>query len=143
MTYMEMNLALISFILDQTAYSTEKDYAMIAMKLLISILENEYGKVDSYLSHFVDICTKELQNLNQKYYKHYQSTILQAICMCFWYNASLTFTILEQKGQTNLVFMRLLTVIDKMSHNFEVRRVIFGLTSIVGGDHNSLPQVVY
>ena len=68
--------------------------------------------------------------------------VLQVICMSFWYNSALTFSILEQNQCTITVFMRLLAVVPTLSLDFELRRVIFGLTSIVNTDPQTLPEVV-
>ena len=62
--------------------------------------------------------------------------------MCFWYNTLLTFSILEQNQQTVQMFQSLLQTIPTLKHDFELRRVIFGLTSIISIPHNQLPGIV-
>jgi hypothetical protein len=63
--------------------------------------------------------------------------------MCFWYNAPLTFQILDlQLGQTIPVFQKILQTIPTLEHDFELRRVIFGLGSIMSTPVGSLPAIV-
>jgi hypothetical protein len=61
--------------------------------------------------------------------------IVQCISMCFWYNAALTFQILEQIAPasegTKVVFIQLMNTLPTLKHDFEFRRLIFGLTAIV------------
>lgn len=69
---------------------------------------------------------------------------LQVVCMCFWYNTNLTFQVLEQHQWTLHLFQRLLSFIeeDRLAFDFEMRRVIFGLTAIINADPQGLPQMV-
>lgn len=67
---------------------------------------------------------------------------LQVVCMALWYNSNLTFGVLEQNGWTFPVFHRLLILIPSLHHEFELRRVIFGLTAIVNTDPSTLPDLV-
>jgi len=67
---------------------------------------------------------------------------LQVVCMALWYNSNLTFSVMEQNGWTFPVFHRLLILVPTLHHEFELRRVIFGLTAIVNTDPSTLPELV-
>jgi hypothetical protein len=76
-------------------------------------------------------------------FKDYQSIILQTVCLCLYYDAHITFGLLEQYQWTFLMFSRLYQHIDRMSRDFEMRRIIFGLTVILQvSDACQLPPMV-
>ena len=58
--------------------------------------------------------------------------------MAFWYNTPLTFRLLfdidPSGGATFSVLSRLLQVIPGLELDFELRRAIFGLTSLLNAD---------
>lgn len=56
---------------------------------------------------------------------------LQAIAMCFTYNSTLTFQVLESQQQTLPVFQAWFTQMNSFKNDFELRRNIFGLGSIL------------
>lgn len=72
--------------------------------------------------------------------------IIQTISMAFWYNSGLTFQILEQLSPestaTKTVFIKLMSVLPKLKHDFELRRLIFGLTAIVSTAPQAMPGLV-
>jgi hypothetical protein len=72
------------------------------MNLLIAILENMQGRVDHALAGIIGVITNELDwvNSKEKGYKNYRLMVLQALAMCFTYNSSLTFEVLESRGIT-------------------------------------------
>lgn len=75
------------------------------MGLIIAILENMQGKIDSDIPNLLQILIEELVHVNDKKgKKNYKSMILQSISMCFAYNAVLTFQVLEQSGHTLTIF---------------------------------------
>jgi len=59
-----------------------------------------------------------------------------------WYNSALTFSILEQNQYTVAMFQALLQTIPELKHDFELRRVIFGLTAIICTEPAHLPAIV-
>lgn len=70
--------------------------------------------------------------------------IMQTISMCFWYNAPLTFEVLQSAlpdGQAVAsVFQNLLSILKTVAkHDFEYRRFIFGLTAIVSTAPAQMP----
>jgi hypothetical protein len=72
--------------------------------------------------------------------------LMQVFCMSFWHNAAATFRLLfdldKSGGATFTVFQRLLNCIPGLSLDFELRRAIFGLTSIVNTEPHQMPGPV-
>lgn len=72
--------------------------------------------------------------------------IVQTLSMAFWYNAPLTFQVLEQAAPSSqatiAVFTALYKVLPTLKHDFELRRLIFGLTAIVGTAPSAMPGFV-
>ena len=68
--------------------SKNKQDVIVVMKIIIAMVENLQGKIDEAMAYIVQICMTELQDKNPKNVK---AMILQAICMCFWYNSELAF----------------------------------------------------
>jgi len=60
--------------------------------------------------------------------------------MCFSYNAALTFQVLEQRGVTIVMFQAWFKFMNDFKTDFELRRNIFGLTSIM--KTSPLPDMV-
>ena len=62
--------------------------------------------------------------------------------MALWYNTTQTLISLEQMGMTtnwiNLVFSQL----DTIKQDFEIKRFIIGLSSLIQKDHSELPPSV-
>jgi hypothetical protein len=108
------------------------------MNLLIAILENMQGRVDHALPGIIGVVTNELNwvNSKEKGYKNYRLMVLQALAMCFTYNSILTFQTLESSGITLPVFAAWLKGMNQFKSDFELRRNIFGLSSII-----ACPQV--
>jgi len=104
------------------------------MKIIIALIENLSQRLDDTLPYLLNMCIQEILVLKPKMFKNFQSMALQVVCMALWYNSSLTFSVLEQNGWTFPVFHRLLILIPSLHHDFELRRVIFGLTAIVNTD---------
>lgn len=67
------------------------------MGLLVAIFENMQGKIDADIPTLLNYIVSELEFLNSVSAKalKFKSMILQALAMCFSYNAALTFQILE------------------------------------------------
>jgi hypothetical protein len=134
--------------------SADKDNAITSFKIIIAFIENLYGKIDHILPFIVDTCVNEMNSLHPKQSKKVQSVILQTLCLCFWYNTSLVFQICEPNTLVNyhqeqqpwifFIFQRLLQLIPSMYYDFEMRRVLLGLTSIVGlSPSNNLPELIF
>jgi len=60
--------------------------------------------------------------------------------MCFHYNARLTFQWLEAKGQTLDVFQSWFVYMNNFKKDFEIRRIILGLSAII--QTQLLPSII-
>lgn len=112
------------------------------MKIIIALIENLSQRLDDALPYLLNMAIQEMLNLKPKVAKNFQGMCLQVICMSLWYNSGLTFNLLEQQGWTFPVFHRLLILIPSLRHEFELRRVLFGLTALVNTDPTVLPELV-
>lgn len=114
------------------------------MNLIISMLENMIGQINDELPSLVKILVEELQflesNKDRISYSKYKAMVLQAFSMCFNYNASLTFQIIDQLGQTLSVFQSWFVFMNDFKRDFEIRRNILGLTAII--QTQPLPELV-
>lgn len=108
------------------------------------MLENLKGQIDEGMGSLLDLILPDLiQQLGtKKQVPNFVSMLLQTISICFWYNSALTFNILEQKNATVQVFQLWLGFMSKFKKDFELRRVIFGLTSILVTSPAQMPPIV-
>lgn len=60
----------------------------------------------------------------------------------FAYNTEATFSLLESSGKTLLVFQTWFSHMNEFKKDFEIRRNIFGLCSIIKTNENCLPALV-
>ncbi len=65
----------------------------------------------------------------------------QALCMSLYYNPQITFNTLETENHTQQVFKQLFDAIPKFKWDFEFKRAIFGLTTILVSQPQIIPQV--
>lgn len=61
--------------------------------------------------------------------------------MALWYNPGLTIKALEDKGVTKDLFSGWINLFDKFNDGWELRRNLFGLSSILKLNIPSLPDV--
>lgn len=63
--------------------------------------------------------------------KDYKKMIFQSIMMAIYNSGATTLAIIENEQQTLSVFGKLIQFIDQFKLEFEIRRMIFGLLSIL------------
>ena len=133
-----MIFSLIGRIFEVAKIKEDEIEAMCAVTLLIALLENVSG-IESSLHNIVEYLIRELQQAKTPDYK---IMVSQGICMALWYNTTQTLISLEQMGMTtnwiNLVFSQL----DTIKQDFEIKRFIIGLSSLIQKDHSELPPSV-
>ncbi|CDW76775.1 UNKNOWN [Stylonychia lemnae] len=139
-TFIAITFQFVEKTLKMNKESPDQLDGIVIMKVLIAMLENLKGRIDEALQYILKICIEELAG--KKIPKNYRSMLIQVISMTFWYNSALSFQILEQSQQTIPVFQTLLQTLGDMKHDFELRRVIFGLTSILCTEPSLLPALV-
>src|SRR3569833_1446201 len=87
MTYIQMAFNFIKRVLDINSNSKHLLDGIVAMKVLITMIENLQGKIDQAMPHIVKIKVDSLiESTERKCPKNYLSMLLQGISMCFWYN---------------------------------------------------------
>ena len=95
--------------------------------------------INEALPFILRICKSQL-NLPGSTPKNFISMVVYTLSMAFWYNSALTFKILDQQlNQTTPVLQAILSSLPKMKHDFELRRMIFGLTAIISTPPQALP----
>jgi hypothetical protein len=82
-----------------------------------------------------------IDELNTAQTDNYKSMLLQGIGMCLWYNSILAFHIFEQNNWTEPVFKLLFSMMENFKFDFEIRRILFGLTCILTTPPENLPPV--
>lgn len=112
---------------------------VVLMKVLIALLENLPARIDEALPYLLRLC---LAQLHQKLAKNFKSMVVQTLAMCFWYNSALTFALLEGLQALPLVFVSLSQVLPQLKHDFELRRLVFGLTAIVATPAGAVPALI-
>lgn len=60
--------------------------------------------------------------------------------MCCWHSLAKTITFLEQNKLTEPIFKLLFAETDRFTHDFELRRVLYGLVTIIE-EFSILPAV--
>jgi hypothetical protein len=68
--------------------------------------------------------------------------ILQSLCACLFNNCTVALSIIEHEGQTIAFFSNLMQFLPKFKREFEIRRVLFGLTTIIRTPFECLPPMV-
>lgn len=82
-----------------------------------------------------------LNELNTAKNKLYKRMLLQAVAMCFWNSLDKTIAFLEASKLTEGIFKLMFNEIDEFNQDYEIRRMLFGLTTLIEG-YNLLPPVL-
>ena len=96
------------------------------------------------MENFVGVLCAELQVLSQKKKpdQGLMSMLLQCMALAFYNNAALTFHLLEKNNMTIPVFQTWLGFMPKFTKEWELRRVIFGMQSILRCPPQCQPPLV-
>lgn len=107
--------------------------------LIIGLLENLHGRIDTSISNIMELLVTEIQKVEDRCVK---LLIIQAISMCFAYNPALTFQIIEEKQWTQGVFQILFDALPSAKYDFEIQRLTLGLIAIISCRDYQLPDIV-
>lgn len=129
-TFIALTFKFIERALEINARTEDKLDALVILKILIAMLENLQGRIDEAIQFVVVICMRELES-SAKGTKNIRSMVLQTLCMSLWYNSALTFELLKLGNHVIPFFQKLLELLPGLKHEFELRRVIFGLTAVI------------
>jgi len=68
--------------------------------------------------------------------------LLQALSMCCWHSLEYTVAFLENSKLTEPTFKLWFAEIDKMKEDYEIRRMLYGLITLID-ENNKLPTVFF
>ena len=136
--YLDLMFGLISRIIEIARFRQQELDAIMGMKLLVTMVEALPGKLDDVFQNIIGVIVQELRLAITENYK---SMLVQAISMTLYYNPEATFSILEKGNHTEQVFKELFIMIPKFKWDFEFKRAIFGLTTILVSPPQIIPLV--
>ena len=117
---------------------------MIILRVVIAVLENLPGQIDFALPKLVGMLLAE----NKVAFEtvdtppNFRSMVLQSLSMAIYNSSLTTLGIIEQEQQTFAVFSNWLGFMSEFKLEFEIRRILFGLLSIIKTPAASIPQMV-
>jgi len=96
-TYLQMTYHFIHRCLAINRNSSSGLDGVAIMNLIIAIIENLEGRLGQEFLVLAQICVEELEECNsrEKQPKNFKNMILQAICICFYYDSQTMFNFLE------------------------------------------------
>lgn len=142
-SYIELLRQFIQRILVVNSNGMHKLDGILALKVVIALMENLPGGIDAILPQFVGILLAELhQSQAQKAPQNYTLMLIQALCSTLFNNCPLALHSIDTEGQTIPFFTALMKFMPKFKKEFEIRRVLFGLTAIMRSAQEHLPPLV-
>lgn len=143
-SYLELTYKFVQRILVMNQNSAAKLDGMVVLKVVITLFENLQGQIDHALPQIIGMLLAELQVLlsKKKPVVKYQSMLLQALALAFYNNPVITFQVCEQNQMTVPLFQSWLSFMPQFKLEFELRRVIFGLISILRCAPEHHPQLI-
>jgi len=81
-----------------------------------------------------------INELNEAKSKEYKKELVQAFSMCCWYSLEQTLTILQSAGVLDKTLKLIFDYIEKVKKDIEIRRLIYGLITLIE-EHHLLPSV--
>ena len=100
---------------------------MCAITLIMALLEH-LG--DGLQQHLPTICSFYLQEMAVAETKEYKNMIIQGLMMNFWYDQATTIQSLQAHGALDNVFAFILSNVEGMDKDFEVKRLLIGLSTL-------------
>lgn len=143
LTYLELVFKFIQRLLVVNSNGVHKLDGINAMKVLIALMENLPGMIDHALPNFIGMLLAELKHAqNTKGPQHYTLMVIQALCGCLFNNCTLALQIIEKEHQTVPFFTALLSFMPNFKREFEIRRILFGLTAIFRSPLDHIPPLI-
>jgi hypothetical protein len=124
---------MLSFIAKLFSNGKEKEdeyEPMTAITILFSLIENVKG-IESTLVNIINYFVTELATAKTPEYK---AMLCQGLCMCFWYSTPTTLSSLDSLQATQGCFQQFFALIPNLTQDFEIKRFIIGLTSLLQTD---------
>ena len=141
LSYFHLTCNFIQRILVINAAGTSKQDGLSAMRIIMTILEQFPGRINDTLPNLVAIMLAELKKAfdEESTPPNYRSMLLQAFSMCFYNNSQITLQTMEQNQMTLPVFINWFTFMNRFKLEFEIRRNVFGLSSLLRTPVEALP----
>lgn len=111
---------------------------ILAMRLLIGLIENFKGKIDSIIPKILDLSTELMR---EKRSDSLKSILLQLVSMMFWYNGDLTMKLLFERKILKDILDIWFSNIAMFKNTFEKEREILGLSGLLGVSKGNFPDV--
>lgn len=124
---LQMTLEMIQKIFNQGKELEDELTSMCAVTLIMALLENMGEAIQEHLHTINQMYITEAQTASTQDYKN---MLIQGLMMNFWYNQQLTISSLASINQLDAVFQFILTNINNMENDFEIKRLIIGLTTL-------------
>lgn len=83
-----------------------------------------------------------MSELNVARKQYYKSFLIQAVSMCCWHSLEKTLAFLQATGTLEATFKLIFDNIEDLEKDFEIRRVIYGLITLIDENH-LLPPVKF
>ena len=104
--------------------------------LFHTVIENNIDRIDQYVSLIFQFSMSEVScpSISPKL----QAVHLQTIFMCFYYSPQLTLQLFSKVSNTDLIFQGVISSPQIFKSDFEKKRVVIGLMSLLQLDQNLL-----
>ena len=102
-------------------------HSMCAVTLIMAVLEHLGEGIEQNLHTINQFYISEMATAETK---HYKNMLIQGIMMNLWYNQAVTIQSLQSLQQVESVFNFILSNIEKMDKDFEIKRVVIGLGAL-------------
>ena len=126
-TPLDMIFKFITKIFSDGRELEDEIHSMCAVTLIMALLEHLGEGLESQIHTINQFYLSELSEADTRNYKN---MIIQGIMMNFWYNQSVTIQSLSSLNQLDQVFNFILNNINEMKNDFEIKRIIIGLSTL-------------
>lgn len=132
-------LQFISSIHSNALNQNEELLSICSMALLMTVIEN-VPQLDQLLPDLLEMCFSTLTNCRVPELK---SAVIQTISLCFEQYTPQCFQYLEQTQRSETLINTFLEICDKqITSDFEVKRALIGLSSLLRASPDTIPAVV-
>ena len=142
-TYLELCFKFIQRVLVINQKGVHKQDGVMILRVVIALFENLVGQIDFALPNLVGMLLAENKvAFESESPPNFRSMILQTLAMAIYNSNATTLAIFEQNQQTFTVFSNMLGYMGNFKQEFEIRRMIWGLLSILRVPSASVPALV-
>jgi hypothetical protein len=137
---LNMMFAFIQKIFQDGQLLADEIHSMCAVTLIMAILEHLGDGIQDHLHQINHFYISEMQTAETN---HYKNMLIQGIMMNLWYDQSNTIASLQSHQQTQYVFEFIISNIENINKDFEIKRVVIGLSALtLNANSSNLDQQV-